>query len=879
MPENEDQERPPDHEIEDLDGTYSDASGCDRDEFTYLDDSIVPLSYFSSPEPGPSCMSRHPGACTVFQTAAQETDGERSEDEHGEIENKLYQDTYVSFEPDAESDSTKSDAEEEGHRGQWPQNEIFHPAEEARALEEQHELQKLGSRALSQWEKDNLKAAAYKITHQITKEAFEGLRYLTESRMEIGSDFVANRILERASKLKSEAYNCCVNSCMCYTGEFDKLTECSICGEPRLDKRRKARNQFRYIPIIPRLQAMYKDPKMISMLLYRMQRDVEPGDIEDVFDGEVISDMMKKYIELDGVPQAYKYGELDTDIFMAFTCDGVSIHKGLGARRSKTQYSCFPLEVIILNLPPMVRTQNRYVFSLGVIPGPREPKHLDSFCWPFYLECRRGLQGIRTYHTIKRDFFSLHFFVPHGFDDLIAVIKMKGTRGVGAKKPCHQCHVRGIRDETGTGPKARTYYIPLTVPGTGESRYETEILHNLRTRDDYLRTYHQLDTAKSEAERKKIREETGINRASIWSLLPYFDMGRAIPGGYMHAVCINLMRALVTLWRGEFKGLNAGSGAYIIPAATWEVIGEETRDSNHWMPAAFVRSLPNIHTDFGNFTAEASSFWMMYIAPHVLRDRLPEPYYIHMLDLVTIMKTCTKFGITRQEHAQLSVDIYKWRLEYEEYYCQYNPARFCTMTLALHEMDHLPDDILNCGPPTALWEFVTERSMGDVVRSVTSRSYPFSQLANTLLQCEQLKVVQMTYPDFQDSLDYTRSRRDWDVISRAEMYYLAINDRIILRTPHDWYRLHQTEKVAIAVYFKSYLELEISARRLSKYVPDMADRWGKIRIKGDPETVHSAWAQRNVNERHRDASFARVRRSECLILTLDAQTNPASSNL
>ena len=88
---------------------------------------------------------------------------------------------------------------------------------------------------------------------------------------------------------------------------------------------------------------------------------------------------------------------------------------------------------------------------------------------------------------------------------------------------------------------------------------------------------------------------------------------------------------------------------------------------------------------------------------------------MHMLDLVKIMKTCIKFGITRQEHAQLSEDIYEWRLAYEEYYCQYNPARLCTMTLALHEMDHLPDDILNCGPPTALWEFVTERSMGDVV--------------------------------------------------------------------------------------------------------------------------------------------------------------------
>ena len=230
-------------------------------------------------------------------------------------------------------------------------------------------------------------------------------------------------------------------------------------------------------------------------------------------------------MELDGVPQARKYGELDTDIFMAFTCNGVSVHKGLGARRSKTQYLCFPLELIILNLPPMVCTQNHYIFSLGVIPGPHEPKHLDSFCWPLYLECCHGIEGIRTYHTITHDFFQLHFFIPHTFGDLIAVIKMKGTCGVGAEKPCHLCHIKGIHDETGTSPKAKMYYIPLTVPGANEDRYEKEILQNLRTQEDYLKAYYLLDTARSEAEQKKICQETGINWVSIWSLLLYFDMG------------------------------------------------------------------------------------------------------------------------------------------------------------------------------------------------------------------------------------------------------------------------------------------------------------------------------------------------------------------
>jgi len=52
-------------------------------------------------------MSCHPGACTVFQ-AAQETDSERSEGEHKDIQDGIYQDTHLCFKPDAKSDSADS---------------------------------------------------------------------------------------------------------------------------------------------------------------------------------------------------------------------------------------------------------------------------------------------------------------------------------------------------------------------------------------------------------------------------------------------------------------------------------------------------------------------------------------------------------------------------------------------------------------------------------------------------------------------------------------------------------------------------------------------------------------------------------------------------
>ena len=214
--------------------------------------------------------------------------------------------------------------------------------------------------------------------------------------------------------------------------------------------------------------------------------------------------------------------------------------------------------------------------------------------------------------------------------------------------------------------------------------------------------------------------------------------------------------------------------------------------------------------------------------------------------------------MTREELNDLGTDLYNWRLDYEQHYSQYDPKRLCVMTLAGHALDHLPDDILNTGPPSALWEFVTERSMGEVARSVTSRVYPFSQLARTLMQREQLKVVRMRYPDMNQELDYSGDRRDWNEVTRAEKYFPDINDRIVLRTPHGWYRLTSTEKVAIGVYFKGLLGLAASSKLIGKYLPDRVERWGKMRFKGDAECIRSRWAHESVRETYRDASFARV---------------------
>ena len=134
----------------------------------------------------------------------------------------------------------------------------------------------------------------------------------------------------------------------------------------------------------------------------------------------------------------------------------------------------------------------------------------------------------------------------------------------------------------------------------------------------------------------------------------------------MHIVYINLFKALIRLWHSEYKGLDSGTSSYIIPGPIWHSIGMETRHTVKTIPAAFVRSIPNINADFNSYTAKDSVFWLTWLSPYLLTGCLQEPYYLHLLALVKIVKICTSFGMTRDELKAMSTNLYDWHLNYEE---------------------------------------------------------------------------------------------------------------------------------------------------------------------------------------------------------------------
>jgi hypothetical protein len=194
-----------------------------------------------------SCV---PHAHQVFEV---EPDSDLDNEEEGEEEPEQGEDTYIWFQLDVGSEGEGDDDEV------WIEDPRLAGGEGTCWLDVKRELDDIGLMVFSRAEKDNIKAMALKVGNQLTRKAYKGVQKLTKGHMVISSKYITGRILEHASGLSFQVYNCCSNSCVCFTGEFESLTACPLCSEQRYDGWQKAWNQFHYIPIIPCLQAMFWD--------------------------------------------------------------------------------------------------------------------------------------------------------------------------------------------------------------------------------------------------------------------------------------------------------------------------------------------------------------------------------------------------------------------------------------------------------------------------------------------------------------------------------------------------------------------------------------------------------------------------------------------
>lgn len=143
----------------------------------------------------------------------------------------------------------------------------------------------VGNDILTEKDRDNIRTFKLKMISRMPRTAYNQMAYTFTHKMDLSSEWVTLHRVAILSGIEPEWYDCCVNSCCAYSGDFKDLTECPYdCGEPRFSPSGKSRRMFAYLPIIPRLQGYFQNPKSSERLLYRHNYRHVPGQISDVFD-------------------------------------------------------------------------------------------------------------------------------------------------------------------------------------------------------------------------------------------------------------------------------------------------------------------------------------------------------------------------------------------------------------------------------------------------------------------------------------------------------------------------------------------------------------------------------------------------------------------
>ena len=154
----------------------------------------------------------------------------------------------------------------------------------------------------------------------MSRRAFNQIRFTFRHKLNLDFLYVSNRRLAVLSRVTPLLIDCCVNSCIAYTWQYQNYTHCPYCGKPRRSNH-KARRQFTYLPLAPRLQGFFQNPRTIHQLGYRARFEPSVDGVHDVFDSEQYKNLCNKHVSINGVPRPYKFFEGKHDIAMSLCMD------------------------------------------------------------------------------------------------------------------------------------------------------------------------------------------------------------------------------------------------------------------------------------------------------------------------------------------------------------------------------------------------------------------------------------------------------------------------------------------------------------------------------------------------------------------------------
>lgn len=485
------------------------------------------------------------------------------------------------------------------------------------------------------------------------------------------SDKLHSRIGALAG-LRGAAIDCCINSCMAYTGDYKDEDTCPYCTEPRykshpsVPARRVPRMPFPYIPIIPRLPTLFLDPTMARKLRYRSTQQATPNSITDIFDGKYYNRLLGQQVVGGAETLEHTYFSQPTDLALGLSTDE------FGPFESRKQ-TCWPIILFNYNLPPTIRTQLQHIMCFGVIPGPKTPKDPVSYLEPLINELQDLACGIPAVDAVDGRAFDLRAYLLSCFGDMPAVAKLMAMKGPNGKRPCRACKIDAVRptradrttreDKTLCTPLSRSFlrdrtrhhpYGPLNLPR--------------RTHTDHIQQALSIENTKNDADEKAKSRDTGINSLSPPACLSSLEFPTSFPHDLMHNLFENVLSNLLDLWAqaGLWKTFGTGEEDYLLHPNVWSAIGAACARSGDTIHSAFGCRVLNLKDKRYEITSESMLLFATLLGPALLCGRFTRPRcYTHFVRLVKLINLCMGFEITADEVQELREGFTRWVQDFE----------------------------------------------------------------------------------------------------------------------------------------------------------------------------------------------------------------------
>ena len=191
------------------------------------------------------------------------------------------------------------------------------------------------------------------------------------------------KVVEELTGVTSIAHDMCYDTCVAFTGPFSNLEHCPNCRKPRYKEQRhgaSARHPrvpnrvFHTIPLGPQIQALWSSPDGAEDMLYSAHQKVKVQ--TRLRQGQGIMPLYDDFYSGIYYIKAVSEEKIKSgDTILLFSLDGAQLYE-------HKQSDCWIYIWVILNLSPDKRYKKKHVLPGAFIPGPNEPKNIDSFLFP-----------------------------------------------------------------------------------------------------------------------------------------------------------------------------------------------------------------------------------------------------------------------------------------------------------------------------------------------------------------------------------------------------------------------------------------------------------------------------------------------------------------